>query len=103
MPRTAFSFTNAWHGRGFSFFALWRFALAQNSAASSAPSLQSEKASSPVDQLIPWLLDEDRQLRGLAFSDVILAATGKHVLSFDLKSEVDQRVIKQISGAWTKR
>jgi hypothetical protein len=25
----------------------------------------------PVDQFIPWLLDEDRQLRGLFFSEVI--------------------------------
>src|SRR5204862_8285575 len=39
---------------------------------------------------------EDRHLSGIAFSEVILAATGKHVLSFDSKSEVDQRVIKQI-------
>jgi hypothetical protein len=61
-------------------------------------SLQSKNASSFVDQPIPWLLDGDRQLGGLAFSDVILAATGKHVFSFDLKSAVDQRVIKQVGG-----
>ncbi len=73
-------------------------ALGQNSATSSAPSLQSKKASSPVDQLIPWLLDEDRQLSGLAFSDVIFDATGKRVLTIDPKSETDRRVIKQISG-----
>src|SRR5205085_12429008 len=41
-----------------------RFALAQ-------------QANAPVDQLIPWLLDEDRQLRGVAFSEVIFDATGK--------------------------
>ena len=53
----------------------------------------------PVDQLIPWLLNEDRQLRGIAFSEVILAAAaGKHVLAIDLKNETDQRVIKKISG-----
>jgi hypothetical protein len=73
-------------------------ALGQNSATSSAPSLQSKKASSSVDQLIPWLLDEDRQLSGLAFSDVIFDATGKRVLTIDPKNETDQRVIKQISG-----
>src|SRR5947207_8303833 len=56
-------------------------------------------AKAPVDQLIPWLLDEDRQLRGIAFSEVILDTTGKHVLSVDPKNETDQRVIKQISGA----
>jgi hypothetical protein len=36
-----------------------------------------------VDQLIPWLLDENRQLRGMAFSEVIFDATGKRVLAFD--------------------
>ena len=54
---------------------------------------------SPVDQLIPWVLDEDRQLRGIAFSEVILDTTGKHVLAVDRKNETDERVIKQISAA----
>ncbi|MEY2546563.1 MAG: hypothetical protein QOG48_1680, partial [Verrucomicrobiota bacterium] len=53
----------------------------------------------PVDQLIPWLLDEDRQLRGIPFSEVIHDATGKRVLAVDRKSEVDQRVIKAIGAA----
>jgi len=59
-----------------------------------------EKASSPnpVDQLIPWLLDEDRQLRGIPFSEVILDATGKRVLAVDPKNGTDERVIKQISA-----
>lgn len=59
---------------------------------------KSQSANPSVVQLIPWLLDEDRQLSGIPFSEVILAATGKRVLSFDAKSEADQRVIKQISG-----
>src|SRR5438874_10878142 len=58
-----------------------------------------DSAKAPVDQLIPWLLDEDRQLRGIPFSEVILDATGKHVLAVDLKNETDQYVIKQISAA----
>ena len=53
----------------------------------------------PVDQLIPWLFDEDRQLRGIAFKEVIFDATGKRVLAVDPKNEIDQRVIKQISAA----
>jgi hypothetical protein len=57
------------------------------------------QAKAPVDQLIPWLLDEDRKLRGVAFSEVILDTTGKHVLAFDRKNETDERVIKQISAA----
>jgi hypothetical protein len=35
-----------------------------------------------VDQLIPWLLDEDRQPRGVPFSEVIFYG-GKKVLGFD--------------------
>jgi hypothetical protein len=57
------------------------------------------QANAPVDQLIPWLLSEDRQLRGIPFSEVIVDATGKKVLAFDPKNEVDQRVVKSISAA----
>jgi len=45
------------------------------------------------------LLDEDRQLRGIPFAEVIFDATGKRVLPVNSKDEVDQRVIKQISAA----
>ncbi len=69
------------------------FAQSPDSSAAS-PTLKS-----PVDQLIPWLLNENQQLRGLPFSEVILDTTGKHVLAVDRKNEVDQRVIKQISAA----
>jgi hypothetical protein len=55
-----------------------------------------EKA--PVDQLIPWLLREDHELRAIPFSQVIFDTTGKRVLAIDPKDETDQRVIKQISG-----
>ena len=57
------------------------------------------KAKEPVDQLIPWLLDEDRQLRGIAFSEVIFDATGKRVLPINPSNEIDQRVLKQIAVA----
>jgi hypothetical protein len=57
------------------------------------------RLSAPVDQLIPWLLDEDRQLRGIPLADVIFDTTGKRVLPVDRTNEVDQRVIKQISEA----
>jgi hypothetical protein len=55
-----------------------------------------EKAA--VDGLIPWLLQEDAQLRGIPFSELILAATGKRVLAFNPKNETDGRVLKQISS-----
>jgi hypothetical protein len=66
------------------------------SSAGAAPAPQ--RQSSSIDELIPWLLNEDRQLRGAAFSEVILAATGKKVLPIDPKSETDRRVIKQIAA-----
>jgi hypothetical protein len=52
-----------------------------------------------VDQLIPWLLNEDRQLRGIPFGEVIFDTTGKRVLAFNRQDETDQRVAKQISAA----
>jgi len=64
---------------------------------STTPATASAKA--PVDQLIPWLLDEDRQLRGIPFAEVILDTTGQHVLAVDAKNETDQHVIKQIGAA----
>src|SRR3989440_7033642 len=59
-----------------------------------------QAASKPeVDQLIPWLLNEGAQLRGIPFSEVIVDVTGKKVLPFDPKNEVDQRVRKAIAAA----
>ena len=48
-----------------------------------AASQRKEKTS--VDALIPWLLQEDAQLHGIPFSEVIFDATGKHVLAFNPK------------------
>ncbi|HEY3660271.1 MAG TPA: hypothetical protein VGK91_03490, partial [Candidatus Udaeobacter sp.] len=53
----------------------------------------------PVDQLIPWLLDEDQQLRGVPFSEVIFDTTGRKVLAFEVNNPVDQRVTNAISAA----
>jgi hypothetical protein len=53
----------------------------------------------PVDQLIPWLLDEDQQLRGVPFSELIFDTTGRKVLPFAANNAVDQRVAKAISAA----
>lgn len=70
-------------------------AFAQEKAATPAVNSSSK---SPVDALIPWLLREDHDLRGVPFSEVIFDATGKRVLAIDPKNETDKRVIKQISG-----
>ncbi|PYK25265.1 MAG: hypothetical protein DME59_11195 [Verrucomicrobia bacterium] len=53
----------------------------------------------PVDQLIPWLLDEEQELRGVSFSEVIFDTTGKKVLPFDANNAIDRRVAKAISAA----
>src|SRR6266516_3618822 len=64
------------------------------------PSLHRDTASTQIiHSLIPWLLNENQQLRGIPFTEVILDTTGKHVLRVDPKNETDQRVIKQISAA----
>ncbi len=52
----------------------------------------------PVDELIPWLLQEDTKLRGIPFSEVILDTTGKRVLAFKSEDETDARVVKQIGA-----
>jgi hypothetical protein len=58
-----------------------------------------QEKSRAVDRLIPWLLDEQTQLRGIPFSEVIVDVTGRKVLPFNPKDEVDQRVAKGIASA----
>ena len=52
-----------------------------------------------MDQLIPWLLDDDQQLRGVPFSQLIFDTTGRKVLPFAANDPVDQRVAKAIGSA----
>jgi hypothetical protein len=72
------------------------WAQSANVQPESAPSAT---AQAPMDQLIPWLLDEDQQLRGVPFSEVTFDTTGKKVVPFDARNAVDQRVSKAISAA----
>jgi len=76
------------------------FGLTGQLTAKESPTVDASAApKSPVDQLIPWLLDEQKELRGIAFSEVIFDTTGKRVLAVDRSNEIDARVIKQISAA----
>ncbi len=50
-----------------------------------------------MDALIPWLLQEDAQLHGIPFSEVIFDVTGKRVLTFNPKNESDLGMVKQVS------
>jgi hypothetical protein len=72
----------------FAAFALPCFAFAQQ-----APTKP------PVDALIPWLLQQDQELKGIPFSEVIFDVTGKRVLPVDRNNVVDERVIKAVSTA----
>jgi hypothetical protein len=67
-------------------------------AQQSATLLVSPEPCTPVDALIPWLLEEDVQLRGMRFSEVIFDATGRKVIPIDPQNAIDRRVIKQIAG-----
>ncbi len=67
--------------------------------AAAAMAQSSPAPNTAVDQLIPWLLNEDQQLRGVPFSEVIFDTTGKKMLPFDASNPVDQRVAKAISSA----
>jgi hypothetical protein len=71
----------------------------QLNAKENASPAAASSSKSVVDQLIPWLLEEGQELRGIAFSEVIFDTTGKRVLAIDRSNEVDARVIKQISAA----
>src|SRR5438045_8895672 len=70
--------------------------LASAGFAQTSPALKA-----PMDQLIPWLLDEDQQLRGVPFSELIFDTTGRKVLPFEANKAVDQRVAKALSAAFT--
>lgn len=60
-----------------------------------APSVAPHAA---AESLIPWLLHEADDLRGIPFSEVIHATTGKSVRAIDPKDETDTRVLKQIGA-----
>ena len=52
-----------------------------------------------VQQLIPWLLDESSALKGIPFSDVIAATSGKRVLPLDRGDKETQRILREIGHA----
>jgi hypothetical protein len=64
---------------------------------SPTPAATSEQA--PVDQLIPWLLNEDQQLQSIPFSKVIFDATRRKVLPVDASNAADRHVVTAISAA----
>ncbi len=79
------------------FFRLASFLVAASCLGQTSQAPTPEKPA--VNQLIPRLLDEEAQLRGIPFGEVIVDVTGKKVLAFNAKDETDQRVAKGISAA----
>ena len=55
-----------------------------------------EEKEPAVRQLIPWLLDEDASLKGILFSDVISATSGKRVIPVDPKDKDTARILSAI-------
>ncbi len=64
-----------------------------------ASALAEEKPSSPTASLIPWLLDEQAELKEIPFSEIIFQTTGHKIIPLEAANETDQRVLKQIGGA----
>jgi hypothetical protein len=52
-----------------------------------------------VRTLIPWLLDKSDSLKGIPFSEVIAAASGKRVLPIDRTDKDTQRILAEIGRA----
>jgi len=61
-----------------------------------SPVIAEDLKTAPVDALIPWLLQEDHELREIPFSEVVLAATGKRVLALDRKTQADQQIVQRV-------
>ena len=55
--------------------------------------------STAVQKLIPWLLDESEALKGIAFSEVIAATSGKRVIPIDRADKDTQRILAEIGHA----
>ena len=61
-----------------------------------SPVIAADLKTAPVDALIPWLLQEDHELREIPFSEVVFAATGKRVLALDRKTQADQQIVQRV-------
>jgi hypothetical protein len=50
-------------------------------------------------QLILWLLDEDRDLNGIPFADIIRATSGKRIIPVNRTNATDRALLEKIGGA----
>jgi len=63
-----------------------------------AAASHAEEKSSVVRALIPWLLDEHAALKGILFSDVISATSGKRVIPVDRDDRDTARILAAIGA-----
>ena len=63
-----------------------------------AAASHAEEKSSVVRALIPWLLNEDAALKGIPFSDVISATSGKRVIPVDRNDRDTARILTAIGA-----
>ena len=61
-----------------------------------APLILADDRPNVVQTLIPWLLDESESLKGIPFSEVIAATSGKRVLPIDREDKETQRILAAI-------
>ncbi len=61
--------------------------------------VRAEEKRGVVQELIPWLLDESAALKGIPFSEVIAATTGKRVLPLDRADPDTARILAEIGHA----
>jgi len=61
-----------------------------------APLTLADDRPNVVQTLIPWLLDESESLKGIPFSEVIAATSGKRVLPVDRADKETQRILAAI-------
>ena len=62
-------------------------------------SLPAEDKKSDAESFIGWLLQEDRDLTGVPFADVVKATSGKKVLPLDAGSSADRELLEKLGRA----
>lgn len=78
---------------GLSLILISRIGLAED------PPANGPKKNAAAAALIPWLLQQNGELRGIPLADVIEATAGKKVLAIDRNDQTDRRVLKEIGAA----
>ncbi|MDQ6630928.1 MAG: hypothetical protein M3Y82_04120, partial [Verrucomicrobiota bacterium] len=52
-----------------------------------------------TEEFISWLLKPEHEMKGIPFSEVVKAATGKKIIPIDSASETDRELLSKIGAA----